>query len=245
MYLKTSVREALFKIDQLIKQGVEMMNGIRGDYWDDYKNPIITDPKEYRELEDQKIEDIDFEEFEALEGKTRKWLDLCKATLKEIFIDSAHFYRFVSASKEVVIQRRYNSKFIQIELLLEAKLDVLSDYFFELYPLASAPLSYNPESARIHYYDFVQQLVPDTHEASLCSLLFQKGIGETVDFTDAYAFMTGESLEEIHKWKNGWKNTITGAYDGINRKTNKSFGFNLLSKSKNQICLNFPGRPMR
>ncbi len=248
MHLKMSVREALFKINSLLKEGVEIMDWIRGEDWDDFRAPIILSVEDYQELNGEKPptqsvhEVCTIENMEFFEAKLRAWIKKCVKVLRAVFIDEVHIYRFRSALKKEDIDREYNKNYLSIELLLESKLDVLSDYYFDIYPLIKAVISYDPESAKLHYYDFVQELDSTSNEADLCSCLFRKGIGERINYADAYAYIKGASISEQDRWDKGWKKVIKNAYDGINKKTNKRFGFNLISKEDSAICLNFPSR---
>lgn len=248
MHLKMSVREALLKIDSLLKEGVEIMDWIRGEDWDDFRMPIISSLEDHEELNKKEpprpsiFDESLIENIEFVETKLKAWNKKCIKVLRTIFIDEAHIYRFRSALKKESVDRKYNKDYLAIELPLESKLDVLSDYYFDLYPLIKAAISYDPESAKLHYYDFVQELEPGSNEADLCSCLFKKGIGEKVDYADVYAYIKGANINEQDRWDKDWKKVIRNAYDGINKKTNKRFGFNLISKEDSAICLNFPSR---
>lgn len=242
MRLKKSPKEAIRIIDKLIQGGIKIMDWIRSEDWDQHKNPIVTSLEEYHALRKATNKPTKLEDLEFFSSKCDEWSKACLKELKGIFLDVAPVYSFRNASPTNINKEDPHGDYVALEASLESKLNVLVKYYDQVSSFIRSPLVYLPEKAQIWFYDFLVQLEPDSNEASLCSFMFDFGIGELKEFEDIYAHIKGESIEESHSWPKGWRATLNNAYDGINKKTNKKLGFSVLSKSKNQLSVNFPNR---
>ncbi len=245
MRLKISPIEALKKIDKLVKSGAQILNYIRGDAWDFHKNHILTQGV-YLDEEDHNLKPkpLNTEETELYASKYDKWVKSCKEELELIFLDYTPIYKFINAFDDSEIQvGQQDRPYLLWERNIEAKLEVLSSFFDGLNSFVRSPLSYLSDRAQICFYDLICQLTPDTNESMLCNYMFKElSVGESVDFVKIYAEIKGEDVELQPEWPNTWKKTVDTAYNEINRKTNKSFGFSIFEKKKNMLFIKLPSR---
>lgn len=239
MRLKKSPKEALLQIDCLVKEGSKILDWIRGEDWDSFRNPISFG--DYLD-EQEEIETSDPQEPEFVANEIEFWNKKAIKELREIFMDESPIYKFRDAIGYIFDKREHKKEYIKLENGLVSKISILVNYYEQLHSLVSSPLVYITEKAQIWFYDFVVQLEPDSNEASLCGFMFNFGIGELKEFEDIYAHVKGESIEESDQWPKNWKAMLNNAYDGINKKANKTLGFNILSKTKNQLSISFPNR---
>ncbi len=183
--------------------------------------------------------------LEELEQTYDEWIDETQDILKDIFMDFTPVYTFNEASGEYYhnpspFGGSYgHARFINISRTLDAKIAVLVDFYNALSDDIRSPLTYLPDQAKVCFYDFVCPLKNDSNEASFCSFMFEHSIGEKVEMIDAYNHMFGEQRTTLGAAE---KDKIKNAVDGINRKTNKVFGFPIIAKDTTTINLTVPAR---
>ncbi|MFA7277444.1 MAG: hypothetical protein WC101_00450 [Candidatus Gracilibacteria bacterium] len=268
MRLKVPPKEAILKIDALLKEGADIFDFIAKDYWEqeDKEEKREKDEEEKREQELQKITEergaifasmaardmpqpilsifgsrVSPDIIKSYEVQHAKWIERVKEALGNIYEDFAPLYQFLYAKIEY--QKNTNSgaiynDFVRVKETLREQTNVLAGFYKDLRGDIRSPLFYIPEKNKVCFYDLVCQLQPDSNEAQLCKFLFQFSFGEFKEMEDAYVFMTGTDIGD----EKNWKTKITSAYDGINEKTNKQFGFPIIQKEKSTITLVFPSR---
>jgi len=291
MRLIVSPKEAVQKIDALIKEGYELRECIVDDYerkrneaWEreDEDNDDESENETENEDQHQKIAP-EFESFmpsikfaqkelervkkmaesyqphielnkkdvsdEIIDGYKKKqdtWFNSCLTILKDIYKDFAPIYIFyerLSLTKfDIGLGDPNFREYIHVVDRIDSRLSALVDFYNDLKDQVRSPLNYLEKKAQIWFYDFVCQLTPSSNESALCGYMFQYGIGEYRSYADIYEYIFGEIEDTSDKLPKGWKVKVRSAYDGINRKTNKSFGFNILSKKGYAIALHFPSR---
>lgn len=175
------------------------------------------------------------------------WFESVENSLKDIYEDFIPTYLFSHANVKVertdfpFTSRAYED-FKLIKAHLESEIFVLVKLYKELQNNIKSPLIYLSDKAQICFYDFICQLTANTTETELCNFLFKSSIGELKEHADAYAYINGEDIDMQHEWDKNWQRKIINAYDGINKKTIKSFGFPIIRKEKTLIGLNLPTR---
>ena len=177
------------------------------------------------------------------------WFKKTEEILNKIYEDFTPIYSFIHAEiKTKPIGMFPDPPFERFDFIrasLKGKIPVLVSLYKEIQQNIKSPLIYLPEKAQICFYDFMCQLKPETNESDFCKFLFEASIGEWKEYSDAYAYITGENVENQDEWPKNWKKTINSAYDGINLKTNEAFGFPIIKKEKMLIGLQLPTRFIR
>lgn len=176
--------------------------------------------------------------YKAWEAETIEKLD-------SIYKDYTPKFRFSRAQGDYFLfNEKYPkelNEFLKITGRFEKQLNFLVENYQELIKFSSSPLLYLEERATIVYYDRIEELEIGSNQAKLCKCMFSFPVGSAVKFETIYAKMFNFSEEEIANWDNKWKRTIISAYEDVNKKTNKKFGFNIFkTKSKKMIYINVP-----
>lgn len=240
MRLKVSPKEALKEINQLVLDASVHLCSIECDHFEKvhaYQSKKSKNKKSYRQTTAFK-KDVD-----KYDKDFWVWHELATETLLNIFTDYVPVYAFKYARtkmKSFVDEVKDDDEYFS--LLIEdyrTRVDVLVQHYNELQKLAKSPLFYLPESVTLCFYDFVCPLKVDSNEASLCMFMFEHSIGEKVEMIDAYNHMFGEQRTTLGAAE---KDKIKNAVDGINRKTNKAFGFPIIAKDTTTINLTVPAR---
>gem|GEM_PF-4407367 len=190
------------------------------------------------------VSKISEQEMKELRRQFADWRDRTKQGLESVFMDFTPVHTFMDArgewySQSFPLGERRTEEYINITRQLDAKVAVLIGFYKTLSENIRSPLIYLPDQAKVCFYDFICPLKAGDNEASLCVFLFQHSIGEKVEMVDAYNYMFGDqhlTLDTIEK------NKIKNAADGINRKTNKAFGFPIVAKDTNTVNLTVPTR---
>jgi len=183
--------------------------------------------------------------MKELEAQFGFWCDETKKILEDMFMDFTPVHSFMDAFGEFYSEtspfgRSWRfEKYINLTRELDAKLAVLIGFYKELSNDIRSPLTYLIDQAKVCFYDFICPLKADSNEASLCAFMFQYSIGEKVEMIDAYNHMFGEQRITLGAAE---KDKIKNAVDGINRKTNKAFGFPIIAKDTTTINLTVPAR---
>ena len=191
------------------------------------------------------VSKIQDERMEELEGQYDGWCDETKKILEDMFMDFTPVHTFMDATGEFYSSpspfgRSWRSvKYINISRNLDAKVAVLIGFYKTLSEDIRSPMTYLIDQAKVCFYDFVCPLKADSNEASLCAFMFQFSIGEKVEMIDAYSHIFGEQRTTLGATE---KDKIKNAVDGINRKTNKTFGFPIIAKDTTTINLTVPAR---
>lgn len=188
--------------------------------------------------------DIAEARMKELRDEFASWRDETKKIIEDVFMDFTPVYSFMDASGEWYTEafpfgERRSGWYINMTRELDAKIAVLIGFYKTLSENIRSPLTYLPNQAKLCFYDMVCPLKTDSNEASLCTFMFQHSIGEKVEMIDVYNHIFGE--QETILGKTG-KDKIKNAVDGINRKTNKSFGFAIIAKDSTSINLTIPAR---
>lgn len=142
-------------------------------------------------------------------------------------------------AQKIVENSQDLTRYYRLRNTFQAKLKVLADHYNDIKDSVRSPLFYLPDRAIICFYDFVCPLKVDSNEASVCAFMFQYSIGEKVEMIDAYNHMFGEQRTTLGVAE---KDKIKNAIDGINRKTNRAFGFPIIAKDTVTISLTIPAR---
>lgn len=190
------------------------------------------------------VSEIAPKRMEDLERLFANWRKDTKEILEDIFMDFTPVHTFMDATGEFYSQsfpfgERRTQDFINMTRQLDAKLEVLIGFYKSLSENIRSPLTYLPDQAKVCFYDFVCPLKTDSNEASLCAFMFQHSIGEKVEMIDVYNHIFGEQRPTLAATG---KDKIKNAVDGINRKTNKVFGFPIIAKDTTTINLTVPAR---
>lgn len=183
---------------------------------------------------------VGWEGMKEIEKKYDEWDERTKVALQEIFTDFSPVYSFVNARGEWSSHPmdKLFEKYINLDRRLEAKVNTLIGFYNALSANIRSPLIYLKDQAKLCFYDLVCPLKADSNEAALCSFVFQSSIGEKIEMIDAYNHIFGEQAEPSAAEKDKIKNAV----DGINRKTNKIFGFSILATDKSTISIRLPAR---
>jgi hypothetical protein len=214
MRLKTSPKEALRELDNLIEIGYLL----EADIADSTTRKTTDKPK-----------------------NSTDWFERAEGILREVFLDFAPVYRFlvVREPKGFINEKLHPERIIMtIKGEVQRGLTVLLEYYNEISKDDISPLRYIDEKAEIWLYDICCKLEPESNEADLCKFMFNFGFGEYREIAEAHNQIVGE--EYSPRLKNA--KTVPNAIDGINEKTNTLFGFGLLSKKKSVLALSIPSR---
>lgn len=248
MRIKISPKKAVKLIDDLAEEGER----IRSEIFEDYDIEYEKGEKEWLEsdaivslgtVHHSRVSEKSFLKYES---KQQKWVEKCEETLNEIFLDfipvNIFFSKYTPADLKAISPDTI--RFNKIIDSIDNKVEVLTDFYLELQKNIKVPLIYLEDKSQIWFYDIVCQLKPNTNESELCGYMFEFGIGEWKNFDEIYAHLMGENVENILNWPKNWKSKIVSAYDGVNRKTNDIFNFNVFKKQANNSLLatNFPAR---
>lgn len=175
-----------------------------------------------------------------------QWMDRTQTSLEEVFIDFTPIHSFSSAKPPPEenggsgwLLGQLSTAHYRVTNLIEAKLKVVTRFYDDLVTNLRSPLIYLPDQHKLCFYDLVCPLKANTNEASLCDFMFRFSIGEKIEMFDIYNFITGEDCIKLDAKS---KEVVVNAYDGINRKTNESFGFPILKKEATTLCLVLPTR---
>lgn len=180
-----------------------------------------------------------------LEQTHDDWIDETQNILEDIFMDFTPVHTFMDAQGEFYSNPSpfggsYGfAKYINLTRTLDAKVAVLIGFYKTLSENIRSPLTYLPDQAKVCFYDFICPLQADSNEASLCAFMFEHSIGEKVEMVDAYNHIFGEQQTTLNTAE---KSKIKNAIDGINGKTNKTFGFPIIAKDAATINLTVPAR---
>ncbi len=217
MRLKVSPRIAIKKIDDLVRDGYYMINTA------DEQSTLAIDP--YADL---------YSNFEVFE----KWTETVTKTLGEIFQDYIKTYNFQKIVDPILIAR-YSSGTLNLNDITKA-FDLLAEYYNEISKLSQSPLFYVSEKAQICFLDSICQLEPDSNESNIVKFLFENSsFGEWISYETIADNALGIHNDE---YDNKAATSISNAYDGINKKTKKQFGFSIVSKSKSLLSITIPAR---
>lgn len=263
MRLKVSPKEAIIRIDELVRLASQIKDVIIDDYYrreEEYEKEegeeakskekeAIKDPLERTVMSMAALAEVpysysfypDEKIIDGYDSQFSKWYNEALSVLESVFQDFSPIYTFEQAWKKPPSTSVFGGRPFKDNVdCFEVKISVLVSFYSDLQGLVRSPLLYLNENAQIWFYDFVCQLKPDSNEAALCAFMFQFGIGEFKEFEDIYTYVTGEGRSD--DFPKGWNTTIKSAYDGINRKSNVSFGFPILRKQKTMLALHFPSR---
>lgn len=246
MRLKVSINDALSKINQLIKEGGDLLTMIRGEQWDGFKDPAILNGRDLLEQKEyeQEVNLIADETFERdFEPKFTKWKEASLRALGQIYIDYVPIYSFQNASGDLrsLPQRAYNRTFLLLESNIEAKIAVLVGFYDYLLGFHKMPLFYLKDKCEIWFYDYSCNLLPNSNQSTLCGYMFDFSVGEFKEIADIYAYMTGEDVLDSHKWPKKWKTVVNTACREINRKTKKKLGFPVIKTIRETLfSINLP-----
>lgn len=266
MRIRVSPKEALKQIDALIKEGDGLLNFIEDDYCAQQEksdkerkqqekeiaekiakaDPISRlglEALQYKKSQSLIFAGVPHEVIELYEEKYIKWGRKVVNTIKATNADFAPVYSFSRATREVPRENflfPIVHRFKELKATMEAKLEVLVDFYNEIKKLVASPLIYLPEKSQIWFYDFVCQLKAETNESELCRFMFQFSIGEWKESAEIYAFIKGGTVDNQDEWPKNWSSVVKSAYDGVNGETNKIFGFPVFRRNKIVLCLNLP-----
>lgn len=260
-----SPKEALLKIDTLVKLGHNLLSDISDDFRKRREMNKILDKKKEKEEEQKEKErraafpllptmtsfvprvdgylpdTVEEKIINEYRDKFEGWMNKCIAVLKGIYLDSAPVCYFINYYTELQ-DVKYDVGFYRIERNFEDKLTVLTQYYREVGDFVKSPLLYLEDKSQVWFNDFVVQLVPETNEAALCRYMFRFGIGEWREYAEIYEFIKGEKARSGTNWPKNWRKVVDSAYDGVNRKTKHRFNFPLIERGKMQLCLSLPSR---
>jgi len=272
MYLNVPAKEALKQIDLLIKEGSEFRNKIYDDYnlrekdfehLEDLKsnrlekkrikiskkNSITGFSEVMRSISEVARPTFSFRKEKVPRGiicdyekQYDSWYGKALSVLEGMFQDFAPVYRFktsleLTKFKDLFLVGDDYEKFIHVLDRFDSNLSTLVSFYNDLKVFVRSPLVYLQDKAQLWFYDFSCQLTPDSNESELCKYLFQFGVGDWKEFLDIHEAIKGDIPA-----KKGWDKIVLNAYDGINKKTNKHFGFNILKKQGKLMALEIPSR---
>lgn len=168
------------------------------------------------------------------------WFGLVDKGLNKIFPDAAPIYRVFRCQKSSDV---YVPDFIRkddrsIKDDLEEALDVLLGYYDYFVSKEDCPVQYLKDTCQLWLNDSCCALDPNSNESELCAYMFNFGINEFVGIPEIYKVITGDKY--IPKTKDS--NLVKNAVEGVNKKTNKVFGFNLFTKRKNVVAIYIPSQ---
>lgn len=253
MNLKTTPKEAVKIIDLLVKQGADLLKLLEC-------HEALSEFKRRRESERLKespkyvlttINGISKEEkprrkdIKSYKERHSEWEENIRNALKSIYQDFSPKFQFTRIEGDYSLinakQTPEFKAFLITTSKFEKQLSFLIAKYQELADFLTYPLFYISADRRLVYYDRVVELSPNTDETMLCDLMFEAPMGQTKTYNEIYSSLTGESEEETEKWPSNWKNKVRNAYEGVNKKTEKTFGFGVYkSKGKNMIFINIP-----
>jgi len=250
MRLKVPPSVALKQIDSLIESGEDGFQFTLKIWLDAHDDEVRLSEKMRKETPkiiggspDEIYPVITDQELKAVKEKYDSWKERCTTTLKSVFLDYTPLHIFTTAdvpireTSALYRQHKNDQKCDEISDRWRPEINVLISFYSELSKNAKSPLFYIPEKAQICFYDFVVQLTPETNEATLTEKLFEQAIGELIDDYELYEHITGEDTESGLGMDSKAKSLLKNAVDGINRKTDKYFGFPLVRQSKGKIAL--------
>lgn len=235
MRLNNSPKIVLDKLDELVRVGRELLDEMTEDYLLEWLDPQNTPNPNPHNKSQQKMP--------KYLQRHSKWINESKESLANIFQDAPPGHLFLSAGFDAWKLPTKMSEMRQYEVIvndLDEKLKVLS-HFYELVSVsAKSPLSYIKNKAIICFYDFDCPLKIMTNEATLCQVLFSYPIGRPIDQDQIFGEMNGEGGYANLEFSNKDKLEIKHAYEGINNKTRKTFGFPIIKSSKNTLKIVLP-----
>lgn len=253
MNLKTTPKEAVKIVDLLVKQGADLLLLVES-------HETLAEFKRRREAE--KLEESPNWAETNMNGKPierkpcrkdlkiykqryAEWEENIKVALTSIYQDFSPRFQFTRIESDYNLVNKKQTPefktFLLVTSRLERQLSFLTDKYQELITFLTSPLFFIPTDSRLVYYDRTVELSPDTDENAFCKLMFAIPLGQTKTYSEIYSYLTGELEEESKKWPNNWKNKVRNAYEGVNKKTEKAFGFGIYkSKGKNLIFINIP-----
>lgn len=180
-----------------------------------------------------------------LEQLYKDWSDETKELLEGIYMDFTPVHTFMDARGEFYSNpspfggSHGFERYINITRNLDARVAILIGFYKTLSEDIRSPLTYLIDQAKVCFYDFVCPLKVDSNEASLCAFMFQHSIGEKVEMVDVYSHIFGEQRTTLGAEQ---KDKLKNAADGINRKTNKVFGFPIIATDATTMNLTVPAR---
>ena len=104
------------------------------------------------------------------------------------------------------------------------------------------PLQYLKDSAQILYYDVVCQLQPNSFEEQVTQSVMKLTVGEYKGIADLYEDITGDK-DDLPSKK--WIQKVKDAINGVNRKTNKTFGFQVFGTQGNTVSMFLPSQSIK
>lgn len=218
MRLKVPPKEALRLIDILIQRGSPLYDPLASNR--DFPSIIAT-------------------KFIGLNA----WYITAEATLRLIFADYTPIYKFSKNIQKFISDIKKNngmetSKADYNNILLS--LDTLATYYDQLLKEVQSVLFYIHDKAQICFYSAICQLLPSSNEASLCKFLFENfSFNQFVEMELIYEKAFGGDSE---KYDRKCAEKVKNAFNGINEKTNDSFGFPIVKKKKTLLALTIPSR---
>ena len=247
MKLKITAKEAVQEIEKLVKKGDWILSLIEG-------HNILTGFKERREAEKRhegaKTQIVSFlgkpresqpssRDIKQYRLQSLEWEEEVQNSLEKIYSDFIPKYKFKKIEGDYSIlnedQTPEYKTFLLVISKIEKQLNYLVSQYDDLITQVRSPLVFLEDSLRIVYYDRVVEITPNTDEESLCLCLFDKPIGQTMSYDEIHLRMTGQDEDQRRK---SWRNKVKNAYEAVNVKTRKNFGFPIFeSKGGNLLFI--------
>ncbi len=235
MRLKTSPKEALSKINELVLNGSVLLCSMESE-----AEYALGDQRKAKSR--IKVSRPSSQLLKRFDGEYQAWDQAAEELLRHIFVDYVPIHVFTSSFWKVEPINNVAVEVADFRLIVDTlrlKLDILVNYYNGLADKMKNPLIYLPDRVQIWFYDFCCPLQTDSNEATLCHYIFGFSIGEKVEMEDIFAEGFGGNRDD---YCGKDKAQIKHAYDGINRKTNDTFGFPILKKEGTTLCLTLPSR---
>lgn len=221
MQLKASLQTAIEITDMLIGQGSKLKIALENDY---HTRRVQKDYDANKDMQTHYVVPY------------ATWSTQCLQDLEGVITSNRPLAKFRD-SHTVTIDNA--------ELLFAAwdkRLAILNEICDNLESLKKTPLVYSKQQCEISFQGEACKLKQGSNQATLCDYMFQFPLEEWKEFEDVYSYLTGEDIEESHRWPKNWETKIINAYDGINGHTNKKFRFPILKIENKSIKLTIPNR---
>lgn len=237
MNLKVTPKEALKTINALLYEAAALRSDFIGEYWS-------SDLERVEELVGSRVNPMEAtiraSSLPSLLDRLNKFKKMVGDRLVDVYEEVAPAMLFVIADRKVTtdhIPKTEDGPYFYFEKELDLSIDFLESKYQEVRALMRSPLQFIKKSAALVYFDAVCKLSLDSNEALLCDIMTDLSIGEQREMDEIFELMSNEEPENFPK---EWKKTIKNAIEGVNTKTNETFGFPIFRIKKSTVSLVLP-----
>lgn len=256
MELKTPPKQSVFILNDLIVRGYELLEDFQENFSKEHEK---GEKKHEEEWENEKYNTLNLSNlsfappryvadifFNNYWNKLNLWVSEVKDRLKEIFIEECYAYEFKHVSYDetqiyktkdgYMTDSSYEDSF---RLQLTAHIGLLNKWHTSLSASFINPFFFDPKTCTIWFQNLACPLKAETNMSELSRLMFQKTIGEKVEYEEIYKFVFGEDGKGSD-WPKNWKGKVDTTYREVNKKTTENFGFNIFSKEGVTLSISLP-----